>query len=469
LNRLALPEAAAGSKAATGCRTPNSRAQHARQKLSKSDGVVYNRGQESTVTDPESRAQNQPITLEQSLWVQVLKVFRRIFGKVWKRLTILITKQLQTVTGNGITDAYRSSKHLTPLESELLCGKQMKLLILGGTRFLGRHLVTAALERNHDITLFNRGNHSIPTLTSVETIFGDRNSDLGKLRGRQWDAAVDTCGYLPRTVKVSAEALADAVDAYVFISSQSAYADVSRVGVDESSPLATLTTEQLERANAIDSSAQTSAVNYAEMYGGLKALCEQAVQEILPDRTLTIRPGLIVGSYDYTDRFTYWVVRVADGGEVLAPGRPGRHVQFIDVLDLAKWIIGMIEHKLGGVYNANGLPNTLTMERILDECRTVSASDASFTWVDERFLLQEKIAAWSEMPLWLPEDDARLKGFMFIKSDKAVAAGLRFRPLRDTIKEILAWGDNNCANEALKAGINRKKEQALLQKWHESH
>jgi len=180
----------------------------------------------------------------------------------------------------------------------------MKLLILGGTRFVGRHLVTAALAREAEITLFNRGKHRSSALTNVETIYGDRNSDLAKLQGRRWDAVVDTCGYLPPTVRASAEILSHAVDRYVFISSQSVYADVSRLGVNETAPLALLTSEELDQANAIDSSGQVSAVTYGKMYSGLKALCERTAEEVLPNRVLVIRPGLIVGPYDYTDRFT---------------------------------------------------------------------------------------------------------------------------------------------------------------------
>lgn len=346
----------------------------------------------------------------------------------------------------------------------------MKLLILGGTRFVGRHLVTAALARNHEITLFNRGKHPSAALQSVETIYGDRNSDLAQLQGRRWDAVVDTCGYLPRTVSASAEILSHSVDAYVFISSLSVYADVSVLGIDETAPLKTLTDEELQKANAIDSSGQASAVTYGAMYGGLKALCEQAAEEALPNRVLIIRPGLIVGPFDYTDRFTYWVARVARGGEVLAPGRPDRYVQFIDVRDLAEWSVRMIERKGSGVYNAAGLPKNLTMGRVLEECKTVSESDASFTWADERFLLQEKVAAWSEMPLWLPEEGApHMKGFMFINCHKAVAAGLSCRLLNDTIKDTLIWRKTNHADEELKAGMDRDKEQRLLRKWHEAH
>jgi 2'-hydroxyisoflavone reductase len=340
----------------------------------------------------------------------------------------------------------------------------MKLLILGGTRFLGRYLVTAARARDHEVTLFNRGHHA--SEPDVETIQGDRYSDLTKLQGRRWDAMVDTCGMLPRAVRAAAEVLADSVDRYVFISSQNVYVDVSVPGVDETFPLRTLTTEQLAEANAIDTAGEPS---YGAMYGGLKALCEQAAEEVMPDRVLSIRPGLIVGPYDYTDRFTYWVVRVARGGEVLAPSRPERFVQFIDVRDLADWTVTMIERRAAGVYNANGPTNSVTMQDVLDQCKSVSDSDASFTWVSEDFLLQENVSAWTEMPLWLPEDAApHLKGFMFVNCDKAVQAGLRHRPLAGTISDTLTWYQSSDANEELKAGIDAEKEQTLLRKWRET-
>ena len=338
----------------------------------------------------------------------------------------------------------------------------MKLLILGGTRFIGRHLVTAALERDHAITLFNRGRHSFEN-TSVEAIKGDRNTDLAKLAGRRWDAVIDTSGMLPRAVKAAAEVLADSVDRYIFISSQNVYADVSVPGVDETFPVRTLTGEQLDRANAIDTSGEPS---YGELYGGLKALCEQAAEEVMPNRVLIIRPGLIVGPYDYTDRFTYWVVRVARGGEVLAPGRPDRFIQFIDGRDLAAWTVKMTEQRATGVYNAHGAPKTYTMKNLLDECKTIGQSDASFTWASEDFLLQENVSAWSQMPLWLPEEAApHLKGFMFINGDKAFKAGLSLRPLNETVRDTLNWAHTHLGNE-LKAGIDASKEQAFLTKWH---
>jgi len=324
--------------------------------------------------------------------------------------------------------------------------------------------VTAAQARGHEITLFNRGNYTTGDFGAVEIIKGDRHSELHKLQGRRWDAVLDTSGHLPGAVRATAEVLSDEVERYVFISSQNAYKDVSVPGIEETYPLRTLTSEQLERANSIDTSGEPS---YAELYGGLKALCEQAAEEVMPGRVLIIRPGLIVGPYDYTDRFTYWPVRVARGGTVLAPGHPDRFIQFIDVRDLAEWTISMVERKATGAYNAHGVPNSLTMKQLLDECKSVTGSDAQFTWVSEDFLLKENVAAWSELPLWLPEEAApHLKGFMFISPDKAISAGLNSRPLRYTIRDILTWRQ---INDALKAGLDRDKERALLYKWHQTY
>jgi 2'-hydroxyisoflavone reductase len=346
----------------------------------------------------------------------------------------------------------------------------MKLLILGGSRFLGRHLVASALARNHEITLFNRGQHAAEQSTDVETIQGDRNHDLAKLKGRRWDAVIDTCGFFPRSVATSALLLADLVDVYAFISSVSVYADVSACGVDERGTLKELTTEQLDRADKIESSVDFSAAALGDLYGGLKAMCEQAAEKVMPERVLNVRSGLIVGPYDYTDRFTYWVARVAEGGEVLAPGAPDRAVQFIDARDLANWTIRMIERKGTGVYNVTSKPNTWRMQDMLEEAQAVSDSDTTFTWVDEKFLLEENVAAWSEMPFWLPEEAApHLKGFMFVNSDKAVGDNLTFRLLSETIRDTLTWHRAHQANAKLKAGIDRDKERELLQRFHARH
>ena len=260
----------------------------------------------------------------------------------------------------------------------------------------------------------------------------------------------------------AAEALADSVNRYVFVSSQNAYANVSVPGIAEDYPLGTLTEEQLNQANAIDTTGQPS---YGSLYGGLKALCEQGAQEAMPNRVLVLRPGLIVGPYDYSDRFTYWVVRVAAGGEVLAPGRPDRFIQFIDARDLAHWTIEMIERSAAGAYNTHGQPSTLTMQGLLDECQNVSQSDALFVWASEEFLLEQQVAAWSEMPLWLPEDAApHLKGFMFISPRKAIAEGLTFRSVSETIRDTFVWYQTHHTNEPLKAGLNSDKERELIDK-----
>jgi len=343
----------------------------------------------------------------------------------------------------------------------------MELLIIGGSRFVGRHLVSTALARNHQVTLFNRGKHTAGHEPHVETIQGDRNQDLAKLAGRRWDAVIDTCGFFPRSVAASAQLLADSVDVYTFLSSVSVYADVSVCGVDESGPLKTLTIEQLDRAGKIELSGDFSAAALGDLYGGLKALCEQAAEKVMPQRVLNVRSGLIVGPYDYSDRFTYWVARVAEGGEVLAPDVPDRAVQFIDARDLAEWTIRMLERKGTGVYNVTTKPNTWTMQNILQEAKGVSDSDATFTWVDEKFLLDQNVAAWSEMPLWLPEDAApHLKGFMFINSDKAIGDDLTFRSLGETISDTLTWYQTHQGDAKLKAGIDRDREHDLLKRFH---
>ncbi|HSE21732.1 MAG TPA: NAD-dependent epimerase/dehydratase family protein [Pyrinomonadaceae bacterium] len=341
----------------------------------------------------------------------------------------------------------------------------MKILILGGTRFLGRHLVDKSLARNHEVTIFNRGNYPSHH-KDVELIVGDRNSDLHKLAGGRWDAVIDTCGYLPRTVRSAAVALSALTDRYVFISSISVYADFKEIGKDETAPVATLTEDELAEANLIDSSGK-SGTSYGKLYGPLKALCEQAVADVRAERSLVIRPGLIVGPYDYTDRFTYWVWRVSLGGEVLAPARPDKSLQFIDARDLAELTIKMVEDGQIGVYNASGVPKAVTMKLLLEECKAVAGTDAEFTWVDEAFLLAENVAAWSEMPLWMPEDAAPdFKGFMFVNCDRAFAAGLQNRPISETINDTLNWWRSERGSDPPIAGIDREKEKEVLERWH---
>ena len=330
----------------------------------------------------------------------------------------------------------------------------MRLLILGGTVFLGRALVEAALAAGHQVTLFNRGQHNPDWFPEVEKLRGDRAGQLEALAGRRWDAVIDTCGYVPRIVRLSAEALADAVDHYTFISTISVYGDVSQVGIDEQAPVGTIedaTTEQVT----------------GETYGPLKALCEQAAEAALPGRVLTVRPGLIVGPYDPTDRFAYWPLRVAEGGPLLAPGRPGYPVQVIDVRDLAEWNLRLVEARQTGVYNATGPDYPLTLGEVIDTSRAVSGSDAQPVWVGEEFLLAEGVQPWSELPLWVPETNPEYAGFSKVSIAKAVQAGLSFRPLADTVRDTLAWEATRPADRERRAGLRREREAELLRQWRE--
>jgi 2'-hydroxyisoflavone reductase len=326
----------------------------------------------------------------------------------------------------------------------------VKLLILGGTVFLGRHLVEAAQARSHEVTLFNRGQHNAALFPDLEKLRGNRDGDLTALQGRRWDAVIDTCGFVPRVVRASAELLADAVDHYTFISTISVYADFSQRGIGEDAPVGKLEDETTEEVTN-------------EAYGPLKALCEQAAERAMPGRALNIRPGLIVGPHDPTDRFTYWPHRIAQGGEVLAPGRPERQVQFIDARDLAGWTIRMVEAKQAGVYNATGPDYALTMGQVLEECKTQSGSDARFLWVDEKRLLEAGATPWMEVPLWIPESDPESAGFAATNCNKAFAAGLTFRPLAETVRDTLAWDATRPADVERKAGIKPEREAHYLQ------
>lgn len=338
----------------------------------------------------------------------------------------------------------------------------MKILIIGGTGFLGRHLVTAAQTQHHQVTLFHRGNHPSEGLADVEEFYGDRNDGLGALKNRQWDAVIDTCGYLPHTVAAVAEALCGSVAQYVFISSVAAYADFSAVNYSETAPLANLTAEQAVRAAQLDAKANLTASGLADLYGPLKALCEQQAQRVFGNGALIVRPGVLVGPHDPTDRFTYWARRVAAGGDILAPGRPGRFVQFIDARDVADWVISMIESKQSGVYNVTGEPFTLSFGKFLEAIKGVTNSHAAFIWVGEDVLRQEQVEAWSELPLYLPESITKMAGFLSANVQRALAEGLHFRALGVTIQDTLAW--RATWPDHLKAGLSTAKEQQLLAK-----
>ncbi|MGI2329081.1 SDR family oxidoreductase [Planococcus sp. YIM B11945] len=334
----------------------------------------------------------------------------------------------------------------------------MKVLILGGTRFLGRFLTEAALQKGHEVTLFNRGKENPGLFPEVENLIGDRDGNLAALEGRKWDAVIDTCGFVPRVVRESAGLLADAAGHYTFISSASVYGELENPGIDENHAI-----KQLPLDVAEEMTKETAGPIYNEYYGELKALCEQEVEKAFPSRCLNVRAGLIVGPYDYSDRFNYWVSRIAKGGEVLAPGRKDKEVQFIDVRDLAEWILNMVAENVTGTFNATGLESGLTMEQFLQKCQTVASNDSELIWADEEFLMANDVQYWSEMPLWIP-DQENMSGFLTIDIQKALRTGLAFRPLNETIRDTLDWEKGRTDPER-KAGLDAEKEKAVLDKW----
>lgn len=325
----------------------------------------------------------------------------------------------------------------------------MKILTIGGTRFLGRHLVNSARARGHEVTLFNRGQTNPDLFGQVDKIHGDREKDLNQLTGQNWDAVIDTCGYFPRIVKMSAEALKDKVESYVFISSISVYENFSKIGINESDAVGKLEDETIEDRTG-------------DAYGPLKALCEKAVQDVFGISSLIIRPGLIVGPHDPTDRFTYWPVRVARGGDILAPDKPEALTQIIDVRDLSDFIIELVQQNVSGVFNATGPDHELTLGTLLDTCKLVSASDAKFKWASVDFLNQNNVAPWSDMPAWLPAtgEDA---GFARVDISKAIKAGLLFRPLEDTVRDTIKWASALPEDHEWRAGLKPEREKELLE------
>lgn len=335
----------------------------------------------------------------------------------------------------------------------------MKILILGGTRFLGRFLAETALCRGHELTLFNRGKENPDLFPDAEKLIGDRNGELTALAGRTWDAVIDTSGFVPRAVRETAELLAGSGH-YTYISSASVYDGLEHPGIDEHHPVARLS---LEDAEAMTQG--TAGPIYNEHYGALKFLCEQEVERVFSNRSVIVRPGLIVGPYDYSDRFNYWVSRIAKGGEVLAPGRKDKRIQLIDVRDLAEWILDMVEKKESGTFNAAGPASLLTMEQLLEECRTALNGEAELVWVDEAFLLANDVQYWSEMPLWIP-DQEKMEGFLGIDIQKALRTGLALRPLAETIQDTLVWEAARMDVER-KAGLDAEKERVVLKMWKE--
>ena len=328
----------------------------------------------------------------------------------------------------------------------------MRILFLGGTSFAGRFTAEMALAAGHSIVFFHRGKTNPSLFPDARHVLGDRSSDAALLRDIEADVVIDTSGYTPDAVAASARAVAAKVRTYVFMSSISVY-ESGPAPIDESSP-----------TQALPEGASTSEL-VPELYGALKARCEQELLEILgPERVVIVRAGLMVGPYDYTGRFTYWPVRVARGGEILAPVGREMLVQFIDARDVAAWINGAIAQDLHGTFNVTGTPRARDFGDVLDASRKASGGDANVTFVSTEFLQAQDVGEWIELPLWIPESD-ETTGLLTIGTERARATGLQLRPLATTAGDVLAEYRLR-PDPALRAGLAPEKEAALLAAWH---
>ncbi len=355
--------------------------------------------------------------------------------------------------------------------------RPLRILVMGGTGFLGPHFVEAALARGHRLTLFNRGKthperFSDPRYAAIEQLQGDRKTDLSALEGEQrWDAVLDTSAYIPADVTRSARLLAPRIGQYLLVSTISVYARNDIVDMDEDAELIRLPDPTVTEVTG-------------ETYGGLKALCEAAARAELPGGTTVVRPGLIVGPGDTTDRFTYWPARADRGGEILGPGSPAAPTQFIDARDLAAFLLRLLETRTLGTFNADAPAGALTMGAVLDASREVARSmsvhhcitapcpqppgaQSSVTWVPADFLEAQGVSAWQDMPAWIPAR-GEYAGFGRTRTTRAQAAGLRYRPLEDTVRDTLEWwrAQPESRRAQPKAGLAPEREADVLRAWH---
>lgn len=333
--------------------------------------------------------------------------------------------------------------------------RSLRVLVLGGTGFIGPHTIRYALDRGHTVTMFNRGRTNPELFPEVERLVGDRNGDLESLRGRDWDVVLDLPATNPQWVKDSTALLRDHAELYVFISTLSVYSDNSIIGLDEATgPTFRREDVQLPEGGRLP-------------YGLAKTLAEEEARVAFEGRATIIRPGLIVGPGDPTDRFTYWPVRVDRGGEILTPGDGTDHAQIVDARDLMAFTVQMAEQGTTGTYNAVGPESPLTMVEMLAGCRAVTTGPCSFTWVTPEFLAEQSVRGWSDMPVWVPPSDD-MAGFSSFSNQKALEAGLTFRPLADTARDTIEWHATRPveARENMGSGISAERERELLAAWH---
>ena len=331
-----------------------------------------------------------------------------------------------------------------------------QILVLGGTAFLGPHFVRAAQANGHTVTLFNRGKTNPGMWKDLEQLRGDRETgDLAALQGRSFDAVVDTSGYVPAHVEATAKLFAETCKHYQFISTISVYGSFGERPdtVTESTDTAKVGDEKVAEVNKIREA--------MPFYGPMKARCEAAAEATMPGRVSNLRPGLIVGPGDTSDRFTWWPVRIDRGGEVIAPGDPDGHVQFVDVRDLAAWMLHCIEHDVVGVHNVTGFHGRVSMQEVLGACKCATSTPVTLTWCSEEFLGENKVQPYMQMPLWIPRD-----GRTVVDCSKAIAAGMRFRPIADTVRDTLQWAKTERGDKPFaRTGLTPEREQELLAKW----
>lgn len=335
--------------------------------------------------------------------------------------------------------------------------KPLRILVLGGTKFLGVHIVEFALQRGHTVTLFNRGKTNADLFPQLEHLKGDRDAQLDSLKGHRWDAVIDDSGYVPRHVRLTAELLAPNLQRYLFISTISVYASFAQPNAEDS-PVAKIADESSEKVDAA-------------AYGPLKALCEKAAQTAMPGRVSVVRPGLIVGPRDPTDRFTYWPARAARGGDMLAPDSPNDRIQFIDARDLAALVLHLVELETAGTFNATSPAGMFTIGALVSASITAAnamaepGSPPHPIWVPADFLKKQQVQPWSDMPVWIPES-GEYAGFAEVNVARALHEGLAIRPIQPTVNDTLAWHLQRPAERAkLSAGLPPEREQAVLDAW----
>ncbi len=326
----------------------------------------------------------------------------------------------------------------------------MKLLFIGGTRFVGMHMVSAALARGHEVTLFHRGSTGPDLFPGVDTILGDRTKDLGLLQGKTWDAVVDSSGYEPATVAASAEALKPLAPVYLFVSTISVY-EPSETPIREDDALPPIP----------DGMPLTGVTG--ESYGPLKVLCEQEVERVYGENALIMRPGLVVGPGDYTDRFTYWPLRMTQGNEILVPNRPDQPWQMIDGRDLGEFAIHLLESGARGVFNGVGPASKKTMVEYLEETRRAANPDCKLVLVEEAFLQEREVQEWVDLPffLWSSSGPKSLN----VDNSRALQNGLTLRPVGNTVRDLLAWKAGLADPSGLTTGMTKERQDELLAEW----